>query len=164
MNCNLQAVTYVLKNCSLGRGRVELEDLAVHTSNRQKTGTSPKHCRWLYRKVLGDPEQVGEGLQARLRKRGICVGPEPADPLQRARRTNELVQKTAQGQLAPVALKASPGTLAKSNLFHMLWTSKCGMGSTRPNTSDAELELALQEGMRMERPSLKALRDRRERS
>jgi hypothetical protein len=144
----LQKSTYVLKHYSLGCSRIPLEGMAIAYFNRGGDGVNGRHAQANFRRINDE-----EGFHVWRYRRGLCIQPDPADPLRHAIFTNQKVAKQ-RTLLAEVQERPLPGCFAKTHLWHALLTAKVGNklyhDSGLPmvaNESDEELQLTLTEGM-----------------
>jgi hypothetical protein len=154
----LQECSYVLKEYSLGEFLIPLEDMACLPLNRDYTGVSGHHAHSLMERCN---EQ--EGYADWRFRRGLCLEPNPADPLENARWTNAYVAKQ-RDLLCPVAMRALPGSFSHTHFWHGSFTMKAGTfkyyGKDKPftpNPSDHGFANVLKHGLRYEKLRYEAL-------
>ena len=122
---------------------MKLEDLACNKLNKRGMGTNKQHVKNLGDKIYGTATKRGEGLQLWIYRRGMAVEPSLENPTEHAVSTNDFAKK--QGGLSMVAVRAFPGMMAKTHLWHLLWTTKNGGMGFIVNKDDEELMFTLYE-------------------
>ena len=139
-----------MQHLAKGVRRVPLHQMACHPCNRGGMGVTGKHAHAVARRIVDV-----EGFAPFRYKFGICIEPNPDDLLENARFTNAYVEKQAK-LLAPVAMTPLPGAIAKTHLWHGLWTMTSPGGGffwedtsdpMVPNRKDKRLMETLSEGM-----------------
>ena len=144
----LQAASWVLQHLAKGVRRVPLHKMACHPCNRGGMGVNGKHAHAVARRIV----EI-DGLAPFRYKHGIAIEPNPGDMLENARFTNTYVEKQA-GLLSPVEYQALPGSIAKTHLWHGLFTLSTGrffwddsQDPMQPNRKDQALMTTLSDGM-----------------
>ena len=145
----LQEGSHVLKTYSQGPPtRQLLEKMAVSPINRSGMGVNGRHCHDLFHKIFHK-----DGLCVWRYTRGLALAPNPKDPLENARFTNEMVSKQ-HDMLASVTMEAHPGSFSKTHLWMGQFTAKQGSfkyykdGTPMiPNPADPEMQMTMQYGL-----------------
>ncbi len=141
----LQKCSWVLKEFSLGEFLIPLEEMACHPMNRDFTGVSGHHAHCLMERC-----NQFEGYADWRFRRGLCLEPNPADPLENARWTNAYVDKQ-RDLLCPVVTRALPGSFSHTHFWHGSFKYYGKDKPFTPNPSDHSFANVLKNGLRYEK-------------